>query len=93
MQQISLTGEPFVWAFSVVPVFTIFFVVDVFWGALILVSQQWRRRYLWLLTVLIWLVAARIDFAHHGPLAGRDLGVEKQDSKLAGEQMGGEGEG
>jgi hypothetical protein len=41
----SETGEPFVWAFSVMPVFTIFFVVDVFWGALILVSQQWRRGY------------------------------------------------
>jgi hypothetical protein len=61
----SETGEPFVWAFSVMPVFTIFFVVDVFWGALILVSQQWRRGYLWLLTALIWLVAAVIDFAHH----------------------------
>jgi hypothetical protein len=47
------------------PVFTIFFIVDVFWGALILVSKQWRRGYLWLLTALIWLVAAVIDFAHH----------------------------
>jgi hypothetical protein len=28
----SETGEPFVWAFSVMPVFTIFFVVDVFLG-------------------------------------------------------------
>jgi len=51
--------------FLLCPVFTIFFVVDVFWGALILVSQQWRRGYLWLLTALIWLVAAVIDFAHH----------------------------
>ena len=34
------TGEPFVWAFSVVPIFTIFFVVDVVWGGLILVRRQ-----------------------------------------------------
>jgi hypothetical protein len=61
----SETGEPFVWTFSVMPVFTFFFVIDVFWGALILVSPQWRRGYLWLLTALIWLVAAVIDFAHH----------------------------
>jgi hypothetical protein len=51
--------------FLVRPVFTIFFVVNVFWGALILVSQRWRRGYLCLLTAVITLVAAVIDFAHH----------------------------
>ena len=61
----SETGEPFVWAFSVMPVFTIFFVVDVFWGALILVSQQWRRGYLWLLTALILAGRCSDRFAHH----------------------------
>jgi hypothetical protein len=49
----------------VVPIFTIFFVVDVVWGGLILVRRQWRSGYLWLLAALIWLVAAVIDFAHH----------------------------
>jgi hypothetical protein len=61
----SETGEPFVWALSVMPIFAIFFVVNVGWGAFIVVRRQWRRGYLWLLTVLIWLVAAAIDFAHH----------------------------
>jgi hypothetical protein len=61
----SETGEPFVWAFSVMPVFTIFFVVDAFWGALILVSQQWRRGYLWLLTALILAGRCSDRFAHH----------------------------
>ncbi|SRR5258708_35343956 len=61
----SQTAEPFIWFMSVMPIFTIFFLVDVVWGAVILGRRQWRRGYLWLLTVLIWLVAAVIDFAHH----------------------------
>jgi hypothetical protein len=61
----SGTGEPFVWGLSVVPIFTIFFVVDVVWGGLILVRRRWPSGYLWLLAALIWLVAAVIDFAHH----------------------------
>ena len=61
----SQTGEPFVWAAAVMPIFTIFFVVNVVWGGLILVRRQWRSGYLWLLTALIWVVAAVIDFSHH----------------------------
>jgi hypothetical protein len=61
----SETAEPFIWFLSVAPIVAIFFVVNVIWGALILVRRQWPRGYLWLLTALIWLVAAVIDFAHH----------------------------
>jgi hypothetical protein len=61
----SETAEPFIWFLFVAPIFTTFFVVNVIWGALILVRQQWRSGYLWLLTALIWLAAAVIDFAHH----------------------------
>jgi hypothetical protein len=61
----SQTAEPFIWFMFVVPIFTIFFVVDVVWGGLILVRRQWRSGYLWLLTALIWLVATVIDFANH----------------------------
>jgi hypothetical protein len=61
----SETGEPFVWGFTVIPIFTIFLLVNFVWGGLILVRRQWRSGYLWLLTALIWLVAAVIDFAHH----------------------------
>jgi hypothetical protein len=61
----SQTAEPFIWFLSVMPIFTSFFLVDVVWGGLILVRRQWRSGYLWLLTALIWLVAAVIDFAHH----------------------------
>jgi hypothetical protein len=61
----SETAEPFIWFLFVAPIFTIFFVVNVVWGGLILVRRQWRSGYLWLPTALIWLVAAVIDFAHH----------------------------
>jgi hypothetical protein len=61
----SQTAEPFIWFMFVMPIFTIFFVVNVVWGGFILVRRQWRSGYLWLLTAVIWLVAAVIDFAHH----------------------------
>lgn len=61
----SQTGEPFVWAAGVIPIFAIFFLVNVGWGVLILVRRQWRSGYLWLLTAFIWLLAVVIDFAHH----------------------------
>jgi len=61
----SQTAEPFIWFLSVMPIFTIFFFVDVVWDGLILVRRQRRSEYLWLLTPLIWLAAAATDFAHH----------------------------
>ncbi len=61
----SETAEPFIWFLSIAPIVAIFFVANVIWGVLILVRRQWRSGYLWLLTALIWLVAAVIDFAHH----------------------------
>jgi hypothetical protein len=61
----SATAEPFIWFLSVAPIVAIFFVVNVIWGVLILVRRRWRSGYLWLLTALIWLVAAVTDFAHH----------------------------
>jgi hypothetical protein len=61
----SVTAEPLIWGFSVMPILLIFFVVNVIWDGLILARRQWRSGYLWLLTALIWLVAAAIDFAHH----------------------------
>ncbi len=52
----SETAEPFIWFLFVAPIFAIFFVVNVMWGAFILVRREWRSGYLWLLTALIWLV-------------------------------------
>ncbi|MGB7148939.1 MAG: hypothetical protein WBD45_07280 [Terriglobales bacterium] len=63
----SETGEPFVWALSVMPIFAIFFVVNVVWGALILAlaRKRWHSGIFWLLSIPIWLAAVVLDFAHH----------------------------
>ena len=49
----SETGEPFVWALSVLPIFAVFSVMNVTWGAFILARRQWRGGSLWLLAALI----------------------------------------
>jgi hypothetical protein len=61
----SQTAEPFIWFLFVAPIFAIFFMIDVIWGIFILARRQGPKEYPWLLTVLIWVVAAVIDFAHH----------------------------
>jgi hypothetical protein len=61
----STTGEPFVWALFVVPIFAVFALVNLSWGAYICFSKRWRSGYFWLMTAAGWLIAAWIDFAHH----------------------------
>ena|ERR1035441_4438094 len=61
----SETAEPFVWSLGALPIFAVFSVMNVTWGALIFVRRQWRGGSLWLLAALIWSVAVGIDFAHH----------------------------
>jgi len=61
----SVTGEPFVWAAAILPFIAGFGLLNFLWGAYICIKRKWRDGYLWLATVLIWLVAVRFDFAHH----------------------------
>ena len=61
----SVTGEPFVWFFEIWPVVGVFLIVNLAWGALILVRRHWASAILWLMAAMIWLVAVWIDFAHH----------------------------
>ena len=60
----SITGEPFVWFLAIVPIVAFFFLLNVVWGAVI-VRRQWQAVGFWLLTALVWLGVAAIDFAHH----------------------------
>jgi len=61
-----VTGEPYVWAISIVPVCAVFLVLNIIWGAFILARKQWRTGIVMLLSVLpIWIVAVAIDFWHH----------------------------
>jgi hypothetical protein len=58
------TGEPFVWA-SAVPIFAVFALVNILWGASICIKKRWRSGYVWIATALAWFIALWIDFAHH----------------------------
>jgi hypothetical protein len=61
----TTTGEPFVWALYVLPIWALFCSLDLIWGAIIAVRRQWHSGRLWLSAACIWLIAAAIDFTHH----------------------------
>jgi len=61
----SITGEPFVWAAFVLPVWIVFLVVNLTWGITILARRRWLQGRIWLMIGFIWIVAVVIDFAHH----------------------------
>jgi hypothetical protein len=63
--QEPITGEPFVWFISILPIVAIFSVLDLAWGAVILARRQWQGGSSWLLAALVWIAAVLIDFAHH----------------------------
>ena len=61
----SVTGEPYIWAIYVFPIWALFLLLNLVWVAIVLKRQHWRSGLLWLMTIPIWLVAMAIDFAHH----------------------------
>jgi hypothetical protein len=60
----TVTGEPFVWAVSALPILVFFLLLNVTWGVLILIWRQWSSGLLWLLAALIWFVTMVIDHQH-----------------------------
>jgi hypothetical protein len=63
--QIPVTGEPFIWAISVLPICGVFLLLNVTWGIFALTRRNRMRAVWWLMTVPVWLAAIAIDFAHH----------------------------
>jgi hypothetical protein len=61
----SMTGEPFIWALGVLPIWALFFLLNLIWGAIITARPQWRSGRLWLVAGCIWLVSVAVDFAHY----------------------------
>ena len=61
----ATTGEPFVWAAFVLPVWIVFLVINLTWGVMILAHRRWLQGRIWLMSGFIWIVAVIIDFAHH----------------------------
>lgn len=59
-------GEPFIWAIAVLPIWAVFFLINLVWGLLCLTGRKKRLRgFWWLMIIPVWLVAIVIDFAHH----------------------------
>ncbi len=61
----TTTGEPFVWFLSILPITALFLVINLTWGAIILIRRQWKGGPFWLLAAVVWIAAVVIDFAHH----------------------------
>jgi hypothetical protein len=61
----ATTGEPFVWALGVLPVWLVFGLLNLIWGTFILARRKWGSGSLWFVAASIWLIAVWVDFAHH----------------------------
>ena len=61
---VPVAGEPFVWALAL-PVLGVFFLADVAWGGALLRGGESERRFWWLVTAAVWLLAIVIDFSRH----------------------------
>jgi len=61
-----VTGEPFIWALAVAPVWAVFGVVNACWAFAVLAAPPRRRDARVVLAVaVVWAVAILVDFAHH----------------------------
>ncbi len=61
----TVTGEPFVWFGSILPIVTVFLLINLAWGVAIILHRNWQGARLWLLTAGLWLGAVAIDFSNH----------------------------
>jgi hypothetical protein len=62
--QVDTPGDAFVWALSALPVLAMFFVLNIGWGLIVLIRQQWKSGRAWFLVAMIWFIALAIDRAH-----------------------------
>jgi hypothetical protein len=61
----SVTGEPFVWAMSVFPVWGTFLLANIIWAIIAHQRGQRINTMSRLVVLMAWVVAVVIDFAHH----------------------------
>lgn len=61
----SITGEPYVWAGFVLPVWGAFLIINLIWGFTIMMRKRWVQGRWWLTSGIIWIAAVIVDFAHH----------------------------
>jgi hypothetical protein len=61
----TVTGEPFVWALAVFPVWGAFLLLNGAWATFAR-EKAWRVHTLsWLAVAAVWVTAMLVDFAHH----------------------------
>lgn len=60
----AVSGEPFIWAGIVVPIWGTFALINLIW-VLTIVKKRWLPAILWWAVVGMWIVAAVIDNLHH----------------------------
>jgi hypothetical protein len=61
----AISGEPFVWATSILPVVAVFLLINLVWGIILLRRRQPNTGRMWIAITAFWTVAALIDFSHH----------------------------
>ena len=61
----TVTGEPFIWALGVLPVWAFFLAVNLAWAATVIFRRPQRGGIPFALASALWVVAVIVDFAHH----------------------------
>ena len=61
----SVTGEPFIWAIGVLPVWAAFLILNAVWAVAIILRRPRRGFLPFALVWVLWVVAFFIDRAHH----------------------------
>jgi hypothetical protein len=59
------SGEPFVWAAGVIPVWAAFLIANVIWAVIAVVRKQRVSALPMLVNACLWIVAVVIDFSRH----------------------------
>ncbi|RRA47341.1 hypothetical protein [Acidipila sp. EB88] len=66
----TITGEPITWAVAILPILSLFFLINFVWGVGIVRRRRWGAGRWWLAAAVLWPIAVWIDFAHHACPAG-----------------------
>ncbi len=61
----SVTGEPFIWAMGVLPVWALYFVLNASWAVTMILRRPRRGALPFAVVLALWIVAFLVDRAHH----------------------------
>jgi hypothetical protein len=61
----TVTGEPFIWALGVLPVWAVFLLLDGVWAVVIIRRRPRRGSLSFALVLALWVMAYVVDYIHH----------------------------